>query len=76
MSGTTDTDSPTGGTLAQLAPLFVKAQQAADILGLSKREIYRLLASGDLTAYPYKRRKMIDYPSVEAFAERVKAGGQ
>lgn len=43
------------------------------MLGLSKREIYRLLAAGDIKAYPYKRRKMIDYGSVEAFAERVKA---
>lgn len=74
MSGTTDNNSPTTGTTVKLSPLFLRAQQVADLLGLSKREVYRLLADGEITAYPYKRRKMIDTASVEAFAERVKAG--
>lgn len=57
-----------------LEPEFLNIEDAASILRLSEREIYRLIDEGHLVTFPYKRRKMIEPSSVKELAEKIRAG--
>lgn len=67
------TDSPTDGV--RLEPEFLRVEDAAAILRLSEREIYRLITAGDLRTVPYGRRKLIEPSSVTEVAAKIRAGG-
>lgn len=56
------------------SPEFVSVRDAVGILGLSKREVYRLVAAGELDSSPYGRRKLIDPDSLAKLAARIRAG--
>lgn len=56
-------------------PEFLTVNDAAKTLGLSRREVYRLLEAEELTGYPYGRKRLIDSASVKAVADRIRAGG-
>lgn len=53
---------------------FLRFEDAAAILRLSEREIYRLVEDGDLVVHSYKRRKLVDPDSVHRLAERIRNG--
>ncbi len=67
------TESPTDGV--RLEPEFLRVEDASAILRLSEREIYRLIAIGDLRTVPYGRRKLIEPASVTEVAAKIRAGG-
>ncbi len=66
------TESPTDGV--RLKPEFLRVEDASAILRLSEREIYRLIAAGELTTVPYGRRKLIEPESVASMAAKIRAG--
>jgi len=55
-------------------PIFVSAQEAADLLGLSRSEVYRLLERGDLLGKRHgpsqKPRYLVLLASVHTYAYR------
>lgn len=71
MSVTTDENSHGSVTLT---PEFLSVEDASAVLRISEREIHRLINEGELTTYPYKRRKLVDPESVHALADRIRSG--
>jgi excisionase family DNA binding protein len=61
-------------TVVHLEPDFYRVEDAAAVLRLSNREIYRLIELGELETYPYKRRRLIDPASVRDLAARIRKG--
>jgi excisionase family DNA binding protein len=72
--GTAATDA---GTLAEpvTPPDFFSYKGAAAFLGLSTREMYRLVEEGELTTHEYKRRVLIEGDTVRAVAAKIRRGG-
>lgn len=63
-------DSPVGGSA--LGPkLLLSVPEAAELLGVSKRTVFHLLASGDLARRKVRRRTMIHRDDVFRFATGV-----
>lgn len=60
----TTTVTTTGATV----PIFVTPQAAADLLGLSRQEVYRLLRSGDLAGRRKGSRHLVYLWSVHVYA--------
>jgi hypothetical protein len=58
----------------QLVPEFLRFEDAAAILRISEREIYRLVEEGELVVSDYKRRRLIDPASVKALADKIRSG--
>lgn len=52
----------------QIKPLFVTVKQAAGMLGVSHKTVYRLLERRLLKASPMLRHKLITVASITAFA--------
>lgn len=57
-----------------MEPEFLRVEDAAAILRLSEREIYRLINAGELKTYPYGRRKLIEPNSVREVAKKIRDG--
>ena len=62
-------------TPAATAPIFVSTQEAADLLGISRREVVRLLKRGDLVGTSHGRaydkpRYLVLLASVHTYAYR------
>lgn len=78
MNGTHGTLSPTRGTTdtltkpAKLGPIFVSVIDAATSLGISRREVYRLLDAGEIESVERGRRRLIVVESLHAFAQRLR----
>lgn len=49
-------------------PLFVSPTEAGRLLGISRAAVYRLLASGDLSARKAGRRTLVPVESIRAYA--------
>jgi len=54
---------------ATLAPLLVSTEQAAAVLGVNRRTLYRLLETGDLSAVRVRHRRLIHVDELRRFAE-------
>jgi excisionase family DNA binding protein len=67
-------DSPVGETrVAEVVPAFVSVDDAGRYLGgIVKREIYRLLDRGELDDVRHGRRRLIDLPSLERYADKLR----
>lgn len=66
------TESPKDGV--QLEPEFFRIEDAAAVLRLSEREIYRLIDENELVVCDYKRRKLIEPSSVKRLADKIRNG--
>jgi len=66
------TESVKDGAL--LVVEFMRIEDAASVLRLSEREIYRLMDEGELEVHEYKRRKLIEPASVHAVAKKIREG--
>lgn len=73
MNGTPAPQSAVSDTPANVDE-FVTVKEAMAALRLSKAEIYRRLASGDLTGSYYGRKRLVDAASVKNFASRIRSG--
>ncbi len=51
-------------------PLCVRADRAADMLGIGKTKLYELIGAGELELIRIGRRSVILRSSLEAFVER------
>jgi excisionase family DNA binding protein len=63
------------GVLPLTPKLLLSVPEAADVLGVSKRTVYLLLASGDLARKKVRRRTMIHREDVIRFAAQASAFG-
>jgi excisionase family DNA binding protein len=52
---------------------LLSVEEAATYLSLSKREVYNMLASGDLRAVRHGRRKMLDIRDLDEWIARKKS---
>lgn len=52
----------------------MRVNTAAKRLGLSRREVYRLIETGELASHPYGRIKLIDETAVTELAKRIRNG--
>ena len=64
-----------GGGSALGPKLLLSVPEAAQLLGVSKRTVFLLLASGDLARRKVRRRTMIHRDDVFRFATRGSEGG-
>lgn len=72
MHGTPGTTSPARGTQSPvIEPIFCSPVEAANALGLSKREVYRLLDQDEIKSTRKGRRRLVVIESVRAFAQRL-----
>jgi|SRR5690242_15015901 len=72
MHGTPVLPSPVRGTPETgVNPIFVSVAEAARILDLSTKTIYRLVESGGLDGRRQGRRVSVSYTSIEAYAKRL-----
>jgi excisionase family DNA binding protein len=51
---------------------LLSIEEAAVYLSLSKREVYNMIATGELPAVTHGRRKMLDIRDLEVWIERSK----
>jgi hypothetical protein len=60
------------GDEVSLKPRFVSVKDAGLYLGrIVPREVYRLLAAGDLEAVSHGRRRLVTVASLEAYGDRL-----
>lgn len=52
---------------------LLSVEESAVYLGLSKREIYNMIATGELPPVRHRRRKMLDIRDLDHWIERNKA---
>lgn len=55
---------------ATAAPMFVSAQEAATILGLSRADVYQMLKTGELLGTRRNSRHLVLVASIHAYAYR------
>lgn len=53
----------------------LSAEESAEYVGLSKAEIYNLMASGEIPTVAHGRRKMVDILDLDDWIERKKRRG-
>jgi excisionase family DNA binding protein len=51
---------------------LLSAEEAATYLSLSKREVYNMIANGELAAVSHGRRKMLDIRDLDVWIDRSK----
>lgn len=82
VNGTPGTDSTGSGTPERkqaptapisMSPLFIRAEQAADLLTVTRRHVYELIANGEIKSVKYGRRRLIDVQSLYDFRDRLLA---
>jgi excisionase family DNA binding protein len=56
-----------------MQPIFIRAEQAADLLTVTRRHVYELIANGEITSIKYGRRRLIDVQSLYDFRDRLLA---
>lgn len=56
-----------------LAPLFVRPQRAADLLGIGRTKVFQMMERGDLQSYLHGRTRLIAVADLHAIAERIRA---
>ena len=66
--------SPARGTQAtSVDPLFVTVKDAARVLALSPKTIYRLMDAGEIEDTYHGRKRMAVYASVLAYGEKLRS---
>lgn len=70
MNGTPSTDSPAERTPE---PRLLGVEVAAGVIGITKRELYRRIAAGDIESVTLGRRRLIPTVSIDAFVDRLRA---
>ena len=56
------------------APLLYRPEQAAHMLGISRAQLYLLLASGDIASVRIGRLRRIPRTSLDAYVASLEAG--
>lgn len=74
MHGTTDTRGTLHGTTGTsvIDPIFVSVIEAAVVLGLSRREIYRLMDDDEIESVERGRRRLVVVDSLLEYAARLR----
>lgn len=82
VNGTPGTDSTANGTEPQkqaptapipMQPVFIRAEQAAKMLTFTRRQVYQLIADGEIESVKYGRRRLIPVQSLYDFRDRLLA---
>lgn len=85
VNGTHGTDSTANGTEPQkqapsapipMQPLFIRAEQAAKMLTFTRRQVYQLIADGEIESVKFGRRRLISVQSLYDFRDRLLAGAK
>jgi excisionase family DNA binding protein len=56
-----------------LAPLAVRVEQAAELLGVSRAHVFRMIARGELRTVKSGARRLVPVRAVEEWLERQSA---
>ncbi|WP_323136148.1 helix-turn-helix domain-containing protein [Micromonospora sp. NBC_01655] len=62
----------TAGTPPRLGPIFVSVHEGAEALGLSRREVYRLMDADEIESVERGRRRLIVVESLHAYGQRLR----
>lgn len=68
MTGTTDPKSPAWGT----QPRLIGVLDAAASLSITKRELYRRIAAGEIESVRIGRRRLIPADALDAYVARLR----
>lgn len=63
----------TANTALDALRLLIPMQDAADVLSISRMEVYRVIARGDLESVTIGRRRLIPMESLRAYVEKLRA---